>query len=120
MDKFLLQNMVFFGYHGVYEYEKIQGQRFQCDVELIADFSQAANSDDLTHAIDYTKVYALVRKIIEQERFNLIEALAGRIADEILAGYPVAGVIVRIRKPACPLPGAIDFAQVEISRGTVK
>lgn len=120
MDKFLLQNMVFFGYHGVYEYEKIHGQRFHCDVELSADFTEAVNTDELEYAIDYTKVYASIRKIMEQEKFNLIEALAGRIADELLACYPVLGVIVRIRKPACPLPGTIEFVQVEVSRGIVK
>lgn len=119
-DKFLLQNMIFYGYHGVYEHEKQYGQRFQCDVELYADFTQAIQTDELVHAIDYTKVYATIKHIIEQERFNLLEALAGRIAGILMADYPIEGVTVRIRKPACPLPGGIDFAQVEITRGRSK
>lgn len=120
MDKFLLQNMIFFGYHGVYEYERIHGQRFYCDVELMSDFTEAANTDELASAIDYTKVYASIKMIVEEKQFNLLEALAGQIADTLLSSYPIIGVVVRIRKPACPLPGVIDFVQVEISRGVVK
>lgn len=120
IDKLLLQNMVFYGFHGVYEYEKEHGQRFYCDVELCGDFSEAAASDDLICAIDYTKVYETIKEIIENQRFNLIEALAGSIANTLLGKFPLVEVTVRIRKPSCPLPGTLDYIQTEITRGVTR
>ena len=116
-DKITLQNMVFYGFHGVYPHESQYGQRFHCDVELYGNFTRASETDDLTHAVDYTKVYNTVREIMENRQFKLLEALAGCIAKLLMENYPIQGIAVRIRKPACPLPGALDYTQVEITRG---
>lgn len=117
-DKILLQNMMFYGYHGVYEYEREQGQHFYVDAELNLDFGKAAESDDFHDALDYVAVYHTIKGIVEGQRFRLLEALAGKLADELLTGM-VAKVTVRVRKPGVPLPGAIDFVQVEVTRNRV-
>jgi dihydroneopterin aldolase len=118
-NKILLQNMMFYGYHGVYEYEREQGQHFYVDVELCFDFSKAAKSDDFHDALDYVAVYHQIKNIVEGHRFRLLEALAGNLADELLTGA-VENVTVRVRKPGVPLPGAIDFVQVEVTRSRQK
>ncbi|MCX7780856.1 MAG: dihydroneopterin aldolase [Negativicutes bacterium] len=115
-DKVRLQNMTFYGYHGVYEHEKQHGQRFCLDVELAADFATPAESDNLTDAIDYTQVYAQIKDIVENKRFNLLEALAGHIAETLLSAHPIMAVTVRVRKPGSPLPGALDYVEIELTR----
>lgn len=115
-DKILLNNMMFFGRHGVYDYERQYGQRFYVDVELMTDFTKAAVSDELDDALNYVLVYEQIKTIIENKSFKLLEALAGNIADTLLRPG-VSGVTVRVRKPGVPLPGQLDYVQVETTRG---
>jgi 7,8-dihydroneopterin aldolase/epimerase/oxygenase len=114
-DKILLQNMMFYGFHGVYDYEREQGQRFYVDVELHFDSELAEDSDDLSKTVDYVAVYIQVKSIFETKKFHLLEALAGHIAATLLQG-PIQTVVVRVRKPAVPLPGQLDYVQYETMR----
>ncbi|CUH96070.1 hypothetical protein P22_2158 [Propionispora sp. 2/2-37] len=116
MNKVLLSNMMFYGFHGVHEYEREVGQRFYIDVEYCVNAEQAALSDDLTHAVDYTVVYSHVKQVIENHRFQLLEALGRHIADSLLELPLIRAVTVRIRKPYVPIPGQIDYVQVETQR----
>lgn len=116
MDRIRLLNMMFYAYHGVYDAEAQLGQRFFIDVELEVDTSEAGRTDDLARTTNYVGVYSLVRDIVEKRRFNLIEALAETIAQEILAGFSVEGVVVRVRKPDVPIGGLLDAVEVEIAR----
>lgn len=116
-DKIVLRNMVFYGYHGVFPAEKELGQRFEVDVELVTDLSRAAQADDLdAGVINYVDVYTLVKEIVEEREFNLIEALAETIAQEILSAHDVDEVTVRVRKPEVAIGGVLDCVEVEIVR----
>lgn len=115
MDKISMQNMMFYGYHGVYEHEREMGQRFAVDAELSLDLAKAGESDELADSLDYVAVYEAVRSVVENHKFRLLEALAAHIAEALLRG-PVAAVTVRVRKPGVPLPGHLDFVQVEVTR----
>ncbi|MEN6413208.1 MAG: dihydroneopterin aldolase [Veillonellales bacterium] len=120
-DKILLKNMMFYGFHGVYEYEREQGQRFYIDVELHTDAAVPGETDNLKQAIDYSIVYGQIKEIVENHRFQLLEALGTRIANMLLANWnAVTAVTVRLRKPAVPIPGPIDYVQVEINRSRGK
>lgn len=112
----LLENMVFYGFHGAYEYEREQGQRFYVDAKIYADLDKAAKTDKLTDTIDYTMIYSQIKDIMENQRFHLLEAAGGHIAEAILKTTIATGVTIRIRKPAVPIPGPLDYVQVEISR----
>lgn len=111
-DKIVLQNMMFYGYHGVYEYEREQGQRFYVDVELYLDFGLAAEADNLHQSADYVSIYNQVKEVFETKRFKLMEALVSHIAAGLVQGT-VYQATVRVRKPAVPLPGPIDYVQIE-------
>jgi dihydroneopterin aldolase len=108
--------MVLQGTHGVLEEEQTKPQPFEVDVELRLNLQPAGLSDDLGQTIDYGVVYDVCRQIVESTRFNLIEALAEAIAQELLADYPADEVTVRIRKPAVKLSGPFRSAGVEIRR----
>lgn len=115
-NKILLQNMMFYGFHGVYEYEREQGQRFYVDAEINADLSLAGTTDNLTDTIDYTIVYSNIKEIMENHRFQLLEAAGAHIADMILKITTATEVTIRIRKPAVAIPGLLDYVQVETCR----
>lgn len=108
--------MMFYGFHGVYEYEREQGQKFYVDAEIVADLQKAGNSDSVADTIDYTAVYRQIKEIVENRRFRLLEALGTCIGDEILTLGPIESVTVRIRKPSVPLTGQIDYVEVQITR----
>ncbi len=112
--KLSLKNMIFYGHHGVYSFEKEFGQRIEVDVELWADFSVAVKTDNLDAAISYVDVYKTVKNIVEDESYNLIEGMAVAISERIRADYDVSKVTVRVRKPQPPVGGLMDSAEFEI------
>ena len=115
-DRIMLEAMVLDGMHGVYVEEQLHTQPFEVDVELALNLQPAGISDDLALTIDYARVYDVCRQIVESTRFNLIEALAEAIAQELLVGFPADEVTVRIRKPAIKLSGPFRSAGIEIHR----
>jgi dihydroneopterin aldolase len=101
----------------VNEWEKVEPQRFEVDVELELDAAPAGLGDDLSKTVDYRDVYAVARRVVEGRSFDLIEAIAEAIAGEVLAEKPmVSGVVVRVRKPEVRLGDPLDYAGVEIRR----
>lgn len=116
-DRVVLAGMTFQARHGVNDWEKVDAQRFEVDVELVLDVQPAALDDDLTRTIDYRAVYATTRQIVESTTFNLIEALAEAIAHELLLEHGrVDEVVVRVRKPDVRLDGPLAYSGVEIRR----
>ena len=111
-----LKNMQFFGYHGVYEYEKEVGAPFEVDVEIETSFAGAIKSDDVNETINYDTIFKLVNSIISNKRFNLIETLANKIGDQILSKFKIEKVLVRVRKPKAQMSGALDTVEVEIEK----
>jgi dihydroneopterin aldolase len=115
-DRIILDQMVFSGTHGVYEEEQQNPQPFEVDVELVKNLQPAGLSDDLALTIDYSRVFDTCRQIVESTRFNLIEALAEAIAQEILANFAADEVTIRIRKPKVQMGGTLRAAGIEIRR----
>jgi len=116
-DRIVLAGMVFLARHGVNDWEKVEEQRFEVDVELGVDVRGAAAGDDLARTVDYRGVYETTRRVVEETTLELIESLAEAIAREVLAANPGAGeVVVRVRKPDVDLGGPLDHAGVEVTR----
>ncbi len=91
-----LRGLEVFGYHGVLEEERRDGQTFLFDVEL--DVGDAGLSDRIEDAVDYRSVAARVREVSDADTFALLEPLAAAVADGLVAGFPVESVRVRVRK----------------------
>jgi dihydroneopterin aldolase len=115
-DRIRIEGMVFEGTHGVHEHEQRHPQPFEIDVELAMDLEAAGRTDDLEGTIDYSAVFTQVGRIVATTRFRLIEALAQRIADDLLDTYRPDEVLVRVRKPAVDLGGPFRAVGVEIVR----
>src|SRR5581483_11046128 len=117
-DLIRLNDMVFYGYHGVLPEERALGQRFLVSVELRTDLRRAGQTDDLAETVNYSEVYGAVRDVVAGPPFKLIEAVAHEIAVRLLTAYPgVERLIVRIRKPEVPIPGSVlGSAEVQVER----
>lgn len=117
MDKIILSNLGFYGYHGVLEAEKVLGQKFFIDMELFLDTKEAGKTDDMNKSVSYADVYEVIKNIVENKRFDLIEAVAENIADEVLHKFSLLNsVMVRVKKPEAPVNGIYDYFAVEIRR----
>ena len=116
MDTLSLDDVRFFGRHGVTKAEESVGAWFSVDVALSVDLTAAAISDDLGAAIDYGAVAKRVVEIGTGPRVNLIERLAGLIAENLLREFPAREVRVRVRKMTAPLDGLVGTPGVELIR----
>ena len=76
LDKIYLNELEFYGYHGVLEEEKRLGQRFRINVVLEMNLRKAGETDDLNETISYAEVYTVCKEIAEGKSYDLIEALA--------------------------------------------
>jgi len=116
-DTIAIAGMAFYAYHGLHPEEARLGQRFFVDLSVDVDLAPAHASDDYGETVGYDRLYAVVERLVLGERMRLIEALAGRIADTILAEFAeVAAVAVTVRKPGAPVPGIFDHVSVTIRR----
>jgi dihydroneopterin aldolase len=115
-DVIRLHNMPFYGRHGVNQEEQTLGQRFEVDVEVVLDTRPAGLKDDLRLTINYAHVYRAVKRIVEEERFALIEALAETIAMQLGRHFQPDAVRVCVRKPHAPIQGVFDYVGVTIER----
>lgn len=117
MDKIIMKNLAFYGYHGAIKEENTLGQKFFLDIDIYTDLKKPGLSDKVHDTIHYGEVYNLVKDLVENKTFNLIEALAEKIANEILSNFKKAlEVNVIIKKPEAPVPGIYDYFAVEIRR----
>jgi dihydroneopterin aldolase len=115
-DRIVLEEMVFFGYHGDCLPERELGQRFVVNLDLGLDLAPAGRSDALADTVDYLRLYAAVRGVVEGPACNLLEAVAERIAAAVLAEERVAWVRVRLTKPQVAIRGALRGVAVQITR----
>lgn len=116
-DRIHLERMEFFAYHGVLPEENRLGQRFYVDVILELDLRPAGESDRLELTVNYADVYEKLKKIVEKERYKLIEALAERIASALLDAYTIVNAVtVRVVKPHPPFDIRFSGVAVEIYR----
>jgi dihydroneopterin aldolase len=111
-----LLGLVLFGHHGYLEPERVAGQRFLVDLWVEVD-ERAADSDDIEHTVDYRHLAELVRNIFAGPAKQLLEGLAGAIADGVLERFPSAlSIRVRVRKPDVMLEPTAEHAAVIVER----
>lgn len=115
-DKLFLDDVRFYGRHGVTKAEQALGAWFSVDVELALDLAPAAQTDSLGATIDYGVVARRIVEIGTRDRVNLIERLASLIAEALLRELPAREVRVRVRKLTPPLEGLTGTPGVELTR----
>lgn len=116
-DTIHLKGMRFFSHVGVFASEKENGQWFELDVDLY--FHQpltATTTDNLHESISYADVYETIKAVVEPAAYDLIEKLAGDVAEAILTAYWCNSVKVTVKKPEAPIDGPFQYMGVSIVR----
>ena len=112
-DRITLTGLRVRGNHGVFDFERRDGQEFVVDVTLELDTRQAAASDDLADTIHYGELAEKLAAVVAGEPVNLLETLAARLADICLADTRVRAATVTVHKPQAPIP--LTFADVAVT-----
>ena len=115
-DKLFVEDVRFYGQHGLTTAEQAVGAWFSVDAELAVDLAPAALSDDVGATVDYGRVMQRIVEIGTKSHVNLLERLAGLLSDAILREFPTSEVRVRVRKLTPPLGGLVGIPGVEITR----
>lgn len=115
-DRIELRGLRVFGHHGVFDFEKRDGQEFVVDVTLWTDFSIAAKSDDIADTIHYGELADQVVEIVSGKPRDLIETVVSEVADAIMADARVQAVEVVLHKPSAPIPHSFEDVRVVTSR----
>jgi dihydroneopterin aldolase len=112
-DCIRLRGIEVFAYHGVLADEQEHGQIFVVDVDVLMDLSRAAAFDDLTATVHYGELAQAIHDRVAGERWNLIERVAGRVADLVLGDERVHSVTVTVHKPSAPIN--VPFSDVAVT-----
>lgn len=116
MDKIILKGIRFHGHHGVPEAERHVGGHYEIDATLGCALVNPGRTDALADTIDYSEVVTRIVEVGSQQSFQLIEALAEKIATVILEQFAVSEVHLMVKKLHPPIEQPIDYFAVEISR----
>ena len=99
MDQVFIRDLAIDTVIGVYDWERRVRQTLLLDLEMATEIHAAAGSDDLQFALDYSRVAEVVSDLAANSEFQLIEALAERIAELVLSEFGVPWLRLRLRKP---------------------
>jgi dihydroneopterin aldolase len=113
MGTIMLEGMEFFAFHGCFKEEQIIGTKFIVDLEVEADTTAAEASDNLHDTLDYTGIYRIVKHEMEQKS-HLLEHVAHRIREALLAAYPaIRSLRLKIAKVNPPMGGKMKHVSYQ-------
>ena len=110
-DSIRITGLELFGHHGVFDFEKHDGQRFVVDLTVWLDTDGASDSDNLAQTLDYSKLVNKVAGVVQGEPVDLIETLASRVLDVVWGFDQANSAEVTIHKPDAP----VEFPVADIS-----
>ena len=111
-DRIELRGLTVRGHHGVFEHERRDGQDFKVDITVWIDLDTAAASDDLADTLDYGALARRAADVVAGPPRNLIETVAGEIAEGVMTDERVHAVEVVVHKPSAPIP--LTFEDVAV------
>jgi len=116
-DRIFITGLSLHAYHGVMPYEGKVGQTFTVDLTLEIDLAHAIRSDKVVDTVSYDKVVECASAAFTTQKYKLIEAAAGRVADAVLAAFPrVQKITVTIHKPHAPIAATFSDVGVTLER----
>ena len=116
LDRLAVLGIETVAHHGVFDFERREGQVFKVDLVLGLDTRPASESDDLQDTVDYGSLVAAVKQAVETHPVDLIEALAQRIANVCLRDSRVQWTEVTVHKPDAPIEAMFSDVALTIFR----
>ncbi|MCP9275600.1 dihydroneopterin aldolase [Mycolicibacterium arenosum] len=111
-DRIELRGLTVRGHHGVFDYERRDGQDFVVDITVWLDLEAAAASDDLADTLDYGALAQRAAAVISGPPRDLIETVSAEIAEDVMTDDRVHAVEVVLHKPNAPIP--LTFSDVAV------
>lgn len=116
-DKIIIEMLEVFAHHGVLEEEQRKGQIFQVNAVLYTDAHRAGLEDNLFYSIDYSQVCQFITNWMQENTYQLLEAVAEKMSKAILLKYDrIVAIDLEIRKPQAPIPLPFGCISVKIHR----
>ncbi|HEY4695423.1 MAG TPA: 2-amino-4-hydroxy-6-hydroxymethyldihydropteridine diphosphokinase [Candidatus Hydromicrobium sp.] len=114
MFSIIIKDLNLFGYHGVKESEKKDGQNFRFNIKILLNKDNFLSEDDLENTLNYSEVIKLIKRINSDNRFNLLETLSQTAAGRIMDMSPmIEKVTVKIEKTSPPIEENLESVGVE-------
>ncbi|MBZ4675735.1 MAG: folB [Anaerophaga sp.] len=111
-----LEEMEFYAYHGCFREENVVGNRFIVNIALKTDMTLPMKSDKINDALNYMKVYELVRQEMQQTS-NLLENVTARIVDSLYRNFPqIKWTRVKVSKMNPPMGGQMKKVSVTLEK----
>lgn len=115
MDTVFIRDLQIHTVIGVHAWEREVRQTLTLDLDMAADISTPAQSDNVHDALDYQAVAEQVTTLVEGSDCQLLETLAERVAESVLREFSISWLRLRVSKPGA-LPNA-RVVGVVIERG---
>jgi len=115
-DRITLTGIRVRAHHGVFDFEREQGQEFVIDVSVAVDLAAAASGDELAHTVHYGELAVAVAQAVERDPVDLIETVAERVAGVALGFAGVEEAEVTVHKPGAPIEVPFDDVSVTVVR----
>ena len=112
-----MMDVRFYGFEGIYEYEREQGGKLYFDVAIETENDDYIDGDDYENAPNMANIYEVMKSVVEGNRVHLIETLAAKVGDGILAQIKGAkSVTTTVKKPSVPIAGDIGYIEAIVTR----
>lgn len=117
LDAIQIHGLRLYAKHGVNGYEKEKGQAFLLDVTLFADLQKACQSDALADTINYSDAVTVISHAFCRGSFDLIEAAAQHVIDELFDRFAaIEKIQLTLKKPRAPIAADFDYVSVRLVR----
>lgn len=117
MNQVIIKNLKIFAYHGVHDFEKKNGQDFFIDAVLDLPEMPGFESDEISQLISYSEVVRVIKKVMTEKSYNLIEKAAMKIISEIFSSFSeVKAVDITVKKPHAPIKEEFEYVAVRFKR----
>ena len=117
MDVIIINDLEIFSNHGVLKEENVLGQKFLISAHIYLDTRKAGSTDDINDSVDYSQICHLIKTIMENNTFKLIETAAEKLSHDILMQYSrISRVVLEVKKPWAPILLPLEYVSVTVDR----
>jgi len=114
LHRLTIRSAEFYAYHGVKAEEQALGGKYQVDLDLYYDATQAVINDDVNYAINYEEAMFCIEEVIAGDSYNLIETISNEICNLLMEKFQLLQkATVRVRKMNAPIRRVVSFIEAE-------
>lgn len=116
LTRLTIKDAVFYAYHGVKSEEQVLGGKYEVDLDLYYNATEAIINDDVNYAVNYEEAMVCIEDVITEESYNLIETITNEILNQVMEKIPnIEKATVRVRKLNVPIRNVVSYIEAEQS-----